>query len=176
MEQTDPQVHTLFLHDDGVIPNHPTLPVLIYQGVWADNPSSAEQKMNDHRWGNSWVNGVFDYHHYHSNAHEALAVISGSVQIILGGEHGQVVTLQAGDIVVLPAGTGHKRLHASLDFRIAGAYPAGMKYNTRTGGPNERPQALCEIQEVPLPDTDPVYGEDGPLLKLWGKHTEAYQD
>ncbi|WP_128104655.1 cupin domain-containing protein [Paenibacillus sp. DCT19] len=176
MEQTDPQVQTLFLHDDGVIPNNPTLPVLIYHGVWADSPSSAEQKMNDHHWGNSWVNGVFDYHHYHSNAHEALAVISGSVQIILGGEHGQVVTLQTGDVVVLPAGTGHKRLHASLDFRIAGAYPAGMNYNTRTGDPSERPQAVREIQQVPVPDSDPVYGSDGPLLKLWGKRTDAKQD
>ena len=30
-----------------------------------------------------------------------------------------------------------------------------------------RPEVLQEIQEVPVPGTDPVYGEGGPLTKLW---------
>ncbi|MNW64285.1 hypothetical protein D3C74_425570 [compost metagenome] len=68
---------------------------------------------------------------------------------------------------MLPAGTGHKRLEASADFRIAGAYPGGMSYNTRTGEENDRAKALQEIREVPIPDTDPVYGQDGPLMEIW---------
>ncbi|QOS82442.1 cupin domain-containing protein [Paenibacillus sp. JNUCC31] len=163
-------VQMLLFQDDGVIPNHPSLPVLLYKGTWATDFSRAETMLNRNGWGNSWINGVFDYHHYHSNAHEVLAVVSGFVQLILGGEKGQKVYLQTGDVVVLPAGTGHKRLEASPDFRIAGAYPAGMSYNTRTGEPGERPKVLREIQDVPIPDTDPVYGKEGPLLELWNQN------
>lgn len=160
-------IETLYFQNNGVIPNHPTLPVLLYKNVWAEEALHAESLLNRHGWGNSWLNGVFNYHHYHSNAHEALAVVSGFVKLILGGEHGQKVYLQTGDVVVLPAGTGHKRLEASADFRIAGAYPGGMSYNTRTGEENDRAKALQEIQEVPIPDTDPVYGQDGPLMEIW---------
>ncbi|MFC9710804.1 cupin domain-containing protein [Paenibacillus sp. NPDC056933] len=163
-------IQMLLFQDDGVIPNHPSLPVLLYKGIWATDSSRAETMLNRNGWGNSWINGVFDYHHYHSNAHEVLAVVSGFVQLILGGEKGQKVYLQTGDVVVLPAGTGHKRLEASPDFRIAGAYPAGMSYNTRTGEPGERPKVLREIQDVPIPDTDPVYGKEGPLLELWNQN------
>ncbi|WP_434748895.1 cupin domain-containing protein [Paenibacillus amylolyticus] len=160
-------IQQMYFKDDGVMPNHPNLPVLLYKGVWRSEPVRAEFNLNRNGWGNSWVNGVYDYHHYHSNAHEVLAVMSGFVQLILGGEKGQKVYLKSGDVVVLPAGTGHKRLKASPDFRIAGAYPEGMSYNTRTGKQGERPQVLQEIQAVPLPGTDPVYGKDGPLTKLW---------
>ncbi|WJH27224.1 cupin domain-containing protein [Paenibacillus sp. CC-CFT742] len=169
MNESRDNIETFYFQDDGVIPNNPNLPVLLYKGVWAKDPSGAESLLNSNHWGNSWINGVFDYHHFHSNAHEALAVVSGFVQLILGGEQGQRVYLQTGDIVVLPAGTGHKRLEASSDFRIAGAYPGGTNYNTRTGDPAERPEVLREIQGVPIPDTDPVYGNEGPLLELWNK-------
>ncbi|MEK4438690.1 hypothetical protein [Paenibacillus sp. FSL K6-2862] len=169
MNESRDNLETFYFKDDGVIPNNPNLPVLLYKGVWSKDPSRAESLLNSNNWGNSWINGVFDYHHFHSNAHEALAVVSGFVQLILGGDKGQRVYLQTGDIVVLPAGTGHKRLEASSDFRIAGAYPGGTSYNTRTGDPRERPEVLREIGNVPIPETDPVYGNEGPLLELWNK-------
>ncbi|MFK0525111.1 cupin domain-containing protein [Paenibacillus illinoisensis] len=169
MNEPRENIETFYFQDDGVIPNNPNLPVLLYKGIWAKDPSRTESLLNSNNWGNSWINGVYDYHHFHSNAHEVLAVVSGFVQLILGGEKGQRVYLQTGDIVVLPAGTGHKRLEASSDFRIAGAYPGGTSYNTRTGAPGERPEVLREIHDVPIPDTDPVYGNEGPLLELWNK-------
>ncbi|MCM3135642.1 cupin domain-containing protein [Paenibacillus polysaccharolyticus] len=165
--QDHSDIQSMNFQDDGVIPNHPYLPVLLYKGVWCTEPTRAESNLNRNGWGNSWINGVYDYHHYHSNAHEALAVISGFVRLIIGGENGKKVYLESGDVVVLPAGTGHKRLEASPDFQVAGAYPGGMRYNTRTGKPGERPEVLQEILEVPVPGTDPVYGEGGPLTWLW---------
>lgn len=163
----DSKVQTHLFRDDGIIPNHPIWPVLVYKGVFADRLHQIEEVFNRNGWLNSWTNGVFDYHHYHSNAHEVLGVISGEVTLQLGGEQGQSFTLQAGDVVVLPAGTGHKRLRASSDFRIVGAYPHGASYNTRTGEPGEHEQAIREIPHVSKPDQDPVYGTDGPLIAHW---------
>ncbi|MEW4371902.1 cupin domain-containing protein [Paenibacillus kandeliae] len=159
-------VREVYFEDDGVIPNS-RLAVLIYEGVLKDRLGDVEDVFNENGWLNSWVNGVFGYHHYHSNSHEVLGVVSGDVTVQLGGAHGQAFTLVAGDVVVLPAGTGHKRLKASEDFRIVGAYPGGMSYNTRTGESGEYEQALQEIPRVPVPDSDPVFGADGPLVRLW---------
>ncbi|ANS76659.1 hypothetical protein AWM70_20470 [Paenibacillus yonginensis] len=169
------ELKKLIFKDDGVIPNHPHLPVLIYTGALESNPQGAEALFNKHNWRNSWTNGVFDYHHYHSNAHEVLGVISGSAQLQIGGEQGERLELQAGDVIVLPAGTGHKKISASPDFRIAGAYPNGVEYNTRTGKPSDRPDALEEISRVPVPDMDPVYGKHGPLTRIWSLHLPENQ-
>ncbi|WP_322925228.1 cupin domain-containing protein [Paenibacillus campi] len=164
-------IHTYSFTDDGKIPNHSILPVILYSGALAETPDTMEALFNYNGWRNSWTNGVFDYHHYHSNAHEVLGVISGTVTLQLGGEHGDIVTLHTGDIIVLPAGTGHCRLEASANFRIVGAYPQGMSYNVRTGKPGEHEQALKEIPHVPVPATDPVFGEYGPLLEHWAGHS-----
>ncbi|WP_150273906.1 cupin domain-containing protein [Paenibacillus tepidiphilus] len=153
--------------DDGLVPNNPGLPVLVYSGALREHPESAEELFNRNGWGNSWQNGVFGYHHYHGNSHEVLGVMRGSARLQLGGEHGAALEVRAGDIVVLPAGTGHKRLSASSDFRVAGAYPGGMSYNTRRDNTADHDAALAEIPRVPLPDSDPVYGAQGPLLERW---------
>ncbi|WP_433944518.1 cupin domain-containing protein [Paenibacillus sp. SN-8-1] len=157
--------------DDGIIPNHPDLPVLVYPEAFKNNPHETEAIFNSHGWLNSWTNGVFDYHHYHSNCHEVLGVIRGTALVQLGGEQEEQVQLNTGDVVLLPAGTGHKRLSASPDFQIVGAYPGGMEYNTRRGTQEDRQKALAEIPKVPIPDTDPVYGKVGPVHRLWGRGT-----
>lgn len=156
-----------FFKDDGVIPNNAKLPVLIYSGVFKDNPEQIESTFNEHNWQNSWVSDVFDYHHYHSNSHEVLGVRSGSAKLKIGGERGEELLVDCGDILILPAGTGHKKVSSSPDFKIVGAYPEGMEYNTKTGKNNERPQVLQEIKQVPLPSNDPVFGDNGPLKQSW---------
>lgn len=159
-----------FFEDDGVIPNHPKLPVVLYPGALQDKAEWSESVFNGNGWRNSWENGVFDYHHYHSNTHEVLGVTRGSILIQIGGNDGRSFDLQAGDVIVLPAGTGHKRITASPDFRIVGAYPQGRDYNTRIEHDGKREQSIGEIAEVPLPDRDPVFGKEGVLLKYWSEH------
>ncbi|MGI2327491.1 hypothetical protein [Planococcus sp. YIM B11945] len=153
--------------DDRTIPNNPTLPVIFYEGAFAENPEDIESVFNRNNWTNSWTNGVFDYHHYHSNTHEVLGVKSGSATIQLGGESGKMFEVTIGDVVVLPAGTGHKKIKATSDFQVVGAYPDGLKPNLKTGGSDERPVVLEEILDAPLPEKDPVYGEEGPVLDNW---------
>ena len=162
-------VDTLFFEESGSIPNNPDLPVLFYRGALVDNPAKTENIFNSNNWKNSWEGGVFDYHHFHSNTHEVLGVVTGTATIIIGGESGKKIEVRPGDVLVLPAGTGHKRLNSSEDFKVAGAYPDGMDHNLKTDENNGRTQLLIEIKEVKIPSRDPVYGEDGPLLSLWNK-------
>lgn len=156
--------------DDGKIPNNPALPLLVYSGVL-----SADGDLTDHckalfqrnGWGGVWVNGVFSYHHYHSTAHEVLGVTAGTATLQFGGENGDTLDVSAGDVVVIPAGVGHCNKGASGDFRVVGAYPKGQDWDLRKGSPGERPRVLENIKRVPLPRTDPVSGEQSPLLDLW---------
>ncbi len=161
------RVKTYYFRDDGNIPNHPKWPVILYPGVWKDSPEQTESRFNGNSWTNSWTNGVYDYHHYHSNTHEVLGVISGTAVIQLGGKLGRKFEIETGDVLLLPAGTGHKRVSASEDFRIVGAYPGGLDYNLHTGEEDERPEVLDEIKQVPSPQKDPIYGDDGPVHEYY---------
>jgi uncharacterized protein YjlB len=160
-------VQTYWFEDDGVIPNNSHLPVLFYPGALAENPEMAESTFNENNWRNSWIDGVFDFHHYHSNAHEVLGVIQGTATLQLGGEKGKSIEIKAGDVLILPAGTGHKRLQSSDDFKIAGAYPDGIAFNLKTETEEDRLFAQEDISKVPLPATDPILGVDGPLHTQW---------
>ncbi|MEX1018501.1 MAG: cupin domain-containing protein, partial [Litorilinea sp.] len=118
-------------------------------------------------WTNWWRNGIFAYHHYHSTAHEVLAIARGHARVQFGGEQGEIVPVRAGDVVLIPAGVGHKNLGASADLLVVGAYPPGQMWDLCRGAPGERPQVLTNIQAVPLPATDPVYGATGPRHVHW---------
>lgn len=161
-----PETHTF--EDDGGIPNSP-LPVLVYQGAVDRDAGAAahEDLFADHGWLGAWRDGIFPFHHFHSTAHEVLGVAAGSANVMLGGPQGQTFELTAGDVVVLPAGTGHRNLGSSSDLLVIGAYPDGMRWDLRRGNPAEHDEVLANIARVPLPDQDPVGGADGPLVELW---------
>lgn len=166
----EPRVIARLLKDAGTIPNS-RLPVLIYQGALDlpknDPASTIEALLHANQWGNDWRNGIFTYHHYHSTAHEALLVFSGSAKVRLGGESGVIETIGAGDVIIIPAGVGHKNLGASSDFHVVGAYPPRQNVDMCYGKPGERPRTDENIARVSLPATDPVFGKTGPLLDHW---------
>jgi uncharacterized protein YjlB len=169
-----PRPLTFLFRDDGTVPNNPALPVLVYKGAIdvaaSRNPESAiEQHFAANGWGRGqWRNGIYPFVHYHSMIHEALGIARGRARVQLGGRGGEVFELSAGDIAVLPAGTGHQRLSGSDDLVVIGAYPPDGTYNLCRGdNPAERDKALTTIPKVPLPDSDPVIGKNGPLPKLW---------
>ncbi len=165
-----PRILTRLLKDSGDIPNS-RLPVVIYQvalDLPKDDPASAiEALIHANNWGNDWRNGIFSYHHYHSTAHEALLVYGGSAKVQLGGENGVIETIGAGDVIVIPAGVGHKNLGASSDFHVVGAYPPQQNVDMNYGKPGERPRVDQNIARLTLPTTDPVFGKAGPLLEHW---------
>lgn len=154
--------------DDGAVPNT-RLPMLVYRAAVPADPEAIERLFEQNHWPPAWRDGVHPFHHFHSTAHEALAVARGSAEVLFGGPNGQVLKVQAGDVVVLPAGTGHCRQSGSPDLLIVGAYPKGQrgKVDLRRGKPEEHDEAVRSIAKVPTPDADPISGSDGPLPRLW---------
>lgn len=158
-----------YFADDGTIPNS-RLPVVIYgQAIAAEeaSPEAMEQLFDTNGWPSAWRATIFDFHHYHSNAHECLGVATGSARLQLGGPQGRAFDVRAGDVIVLPAGVGHMKLSSSDDFLVVGAYPPGFTQDLMKGEDRERPDADERIAAVPLPQTDPVGGQGGPLLERW---------
>jgi uncharacterized protein YjlB len=152
-------VERLMLARGEDVPNNPRLPVLLHRGALPPgDPAGAEALFARHGWKPAWRNGIYGFHHYHPNAHEALAIASGRVRVRLGGEAGVTLDLAAGDVVVLPAGTGHRNLDQSPDLLVVGAYPPGAPPEQCTGRPGEFGRALHAIPRVPDPPCDPVTG------------------
>jgi uncharacterized protein YjlB len=161
---------TFFFADDGLVPNNP-MPFLVYRGAVdaadAHPEETIEQLFGSNGWGEMWRNGVYDYLHYHSTVHEALGVARGQARVRFGGDQGREFEISAGDIAILPAGTGHQCLSASRNFCVIGAYPQGAKMQITRPTPENHAKALKTIPQVKVPNTDPVLGKNGPLVRLW---------
>lgn len=109
--------------------------------------------------------GIFDYHHYHTGAHEVLGIAAGSARVVIGGPGGAELDIQVGDCLLLPAGTGHCLLKGDENFLVIGAYPPGQDADIQTAAPSA--QDLERISNLPLPETDPVEGQEGALMQHW---------
>jgi len=167
-----PAAITHMFADDGSIPNNPALPLVLYRGGidlgGATAPETTiEQIFAANGWGDMWRNGIYPFVHYHSMIHEALGIARGRATVRFGGDKGQEIEVAAGDVAILPAGTGHQRLKQSDDLVVIGAYPPAGTYNLCRGSKAEHARALATIPNVPRPATDPVFGADGPLISLW---------
>ena len=161
---------TFIFGDDGLVPNN-ALPLLVYKRALELDEISPEATIESlfgaNGWGAMWRNGVYDYAHYHATVHEVLDVARGNAVVRFGGDRGTDVAVAAGDVAILPAGTGHQCLSASPDFSVVGAYPPGPPVQITRPSPENRARALQTIPEVKIPRSDPVMGAEGPLVRLW---------
>jgi len=158
------------LHRNDWIPNNPTLPVILYhrvlpEGAAEETASGFEQLFERNGWPPQWRDGVFDYHHYHSTAHEVLGFAAGWARLMLGGPQGREARVSAGDATLLPVGTGHCLIERSEDFWVVGAYPRDQNFDVCRSAPSaETTKAMAALGS---PNSDPVGGAHGPLTRLW---------
>jgi len=171
MSPVSDQVLAYQLAPGGAIPNHPRWPLLVYPGAVAlcgDDPAAAfEDLFTRNRWPAAWRNGIFPFHHYHSNGHEVLGIYSGEASVRFGGESGVTIVARPGDVIVLPAGTGHKKLSSRGELGVVGAYPEGARPDTCMPPFARAKRNADAVARVPLPAADPVFGAGGPLFEHW---------
>lgn len=151
------------------VPNNDRFPVLIYHAALdlsrPDPASTFEEAFRHNGWPPQWRNGIYDFHHYHSTAHEVLGIAAGQGRVVLGGPGGHELTLSAGDVVVLPTGTGHCRLQATADFLVVGAYPPRQSWDICRSAPSQTERE--RMRTLPYPNSDPLTGAGGALTRLW---------
>lgn len=106
--------------------------------------------------------------HFHSNTHEVLAIAAGSAKCCFGHEdnNGRVEpTLEKGDVVIIPAGVGHRLIQDYGGFQMVGSYPIGKSWDMCYGRSDEE-QQVKEIASLDWFKKDPIYGDDGPSLHV----------
>jgi uncharacterized protein YjlB len=167
-----PDVQAFRFEDDGETPNNPRLPLVVYRAAVNlagehDPAAPFERVFARHGWGDGWRNGIYSFLHFHTATHEVLGIARGRATVEFGGARGQALAVEAGDVVVLPAGTGHRRIEASGDLLVVGAYPRNASFDQKRPGQVDHKKAVAAIAEVPLPEMDPVHGREGPLMALW---------
>lgn len=157
-----PETEEHLLLDDGLVPNNAHFPLTVYRGAFEAGDTRAEARIEaqfaKNGWSGGWVNGIYPFHHYHATAHEVLGLARGWAEVQFGGPKGPSITVEAGDVVLIPAGVGHCRIDASDDLSVVGAYPGGTSWDTKRATPAERLASLPLIAMVPRWPTDPVTG------------------
>lgn len=172
-----PKPRTMMFADDGIVPNNPRWPLVIYRKAVAfpgriDQAALIDKLFESNGWGRSWRDSIYDFVHYHSQVHEVLGVARGHGVVEFGGVKGKRLTLRAGDIAILPAGTGHRLIEASRTFLVVGAYPKDGTYDECTDS-RDRPDAIKRISKVKKPAQDPIYGANAGVPLLWRPRSQG---
>jgi uncharacterized protein YjlB len=160
-----------FIRNNNRFPNNEKLPVILYQKI-LNLPAIMKARLirtlfKKNGWYNSWKGGVFTYHHYHSTTHEVLGFYKGRTTLLLGGDNGTEISVEKGDVLIIPAGVAHKNINDENSVTCLAAYPDGKDYDMNYGHTGERPITDQNIESVILPKKDPVLGLNGALQKYW---------
>ena len=168
------------LTEEDPFPNNALLPLLLYRHACRIEEEHGgdivRELLETNGWGKSWIDGIYAEHHFHSTAHEVLVALAGSARVQFGGPNGVTFDFEKGDVIIIPAGVAHCRIDSADGFSCMGAYPEGQEYDIHYGKGGERPGVDENIRKVPLPEGDPVYGSDGPLVKNWFSEKDKNTD
>jgi uncharacterized protein YjlB len=166
-----------YFADDGETPNNPKWPLVIYRSPvqlrrgcdrGCDPAAILEDLFASNGWRNSWRDGIYDFLHFHTQRNEVLGIARGHVEIAFGGRTGKRIRLNAGDVAILPAGTGHKRVGSSRNLLVVGAYPQHSgRYDQPRPSEIDHKKAAAEVARVRPRAADPAYGSKGPLIAFW---------
>lgn len=167
----EPTLH-VFEPDNGIPSSR--LPLAFWRGRLppkARDGAAATVMFRQNGWQGTWVYTVFPFWHFHTRGHEALACVSGRARIGFGGDHGIEVDVETGDVCVIPAGVGHRRLGSSPDFLMAGGYPPDQEGNIVRIGDLDEATIAREIAAVALPQADPISGGPDGVVAAWRQPT-----
>lgn len=118
---------TYYFENDGGIPNN-ILPVVIYKNALQHVVNKDfELLFCQNGWSNNWHDILLTEDHFHSNTHEVLGLKSGQARLMLGGKNGEIIPVETGDVIILPAGVGHYSVDNSVDYKFVGGYPYSTK-------------------------------------------------
>ncbi len=164
------QVETYLLAEHDWVPNNGRLPVILYRRALAhasceETARAFEEAFARHGWPAQWRDSIYDYHYYHSTAHEVLGIAAGSARLMIGGPDGREIEVSAGDALLLPTGTGHCALKNSEDFLVVGGYPEGQRWDICREAPDA--EARERMATLPFPASDPLEGTGGTLNGHW---------
>ena len=161
------------------IPNHERFPLLIYRSAFvSEQRLSADilvEQFAANHWTNAWENGVFDYHHFHANTHEVLGVLGGEAVVLFGGQSGVETTVARGDVLIIPAGVGHKAVSGSNRFSVVGAYPEGAIPDLCRDTGSIEVSVKSRIDALPIPTHDPVFGSNSLIHKFWADDGSSFR-
>lgn len=145
-------------------------PLMIYHSAFK-NPSASKIESHLSNIGivsPQWRYTMYSDTHFHSTTHEVLVIASGSAKCCFGGEENPdrvEPVLSTGDVVVVPAGVGHRLLEDHGGFQMIGSYPVGKSWDMCYGRAGEEKQ-VEGISKLGWFEKDPIYGEDGPALHV----------
>jgi uncharacterized protein YjlB len=146
-------------------------PVLLYHHVippdTADNAVYLEHLFMANGWPPQWRYPVYPFTHFHTTTHEVIGCYAGAARLQLGGEHGPVHDIHTGDVLLIPAGVGHKQIAANQEFMLVGAYPAGFSPDLCRDEPALLATRTKAVQKVTLPKSDPVTGHNEGVVRYW---------
>lgn len=146
----------------GMLPNS-RFPLMVHRGgVPGGGAETVLLRFRGNGWLNNWrYPGIYDYPHFHSTTHECLGVATGWMELEVFGRGGARLRLEAGDVVVMPAGVSHRMVGASEDVLVVGGYPEGRDWDNMREDmidEAERRAAVKRIMMLPIPAADPVTG------------------
>lgn len=146
-------------------------PLLIYHSCFPASTSTSSIQSHLRSVGvvePAWTFPMYRQHHYHSTTHEVLVVANGSARLFFGGDgnpQGVQQEVSKGDVLVLPAGTGHAMEEDLGGFSMVGSYPVDAEnWDHCTGG--EGKKAEDRIMALGWFKRDPIYGDAGPALEF----------
>ena len=167
-------IKRVLLHAVNEWPNNANYPLIVYCGAYdSERDGDGRVLLQANGWTSPWAWGVFDFHHYHSTAWEALLCVRGEAEVQFGGPTGPVLHPSAGDLLLVPPGVVHKQLSSGGGFTLLGAYPdhdgcRTPEADTVRGPPTDRQAA--NIRKCPPPQSCPLFGMkppwDGSLAEL----------
>lgn len=167
-------ISSYLMAGDGCVPNSALAALIFHKAIDFEKVGSSqaadqiERVIRENDWYLDWIDSVYRKTHYHSTAHEVLVIFKGKATLQLGGRKSlNVRPVEPGDIVVIPAGVGHKRIDSTDDFTVFGLYPRDQTWDLQWGYKKNYQDSIVRIEKLITPEKDPFYGKEEGLKRYW---------